>query len=213
LQPRLPEALRTPSGCVELAPALILSDVARLRAALHAGEEDRPILLVGRRHMRSNNSWMHNVPALMKGSPRCTVQVHPADAERLGLVDGELARVAARTGQVLLPVEICAEMSIGVVSIPHGWGHDAPDVRLRVAGRNAGVNSNVLCDELRVDALSGNAVLNGIPVTVTPVGSGPTTVRPRWSRRPHAEPSPTTDPAGAADPRRPDRDSATTIPV
>jgi anaerobic selenocysteine-containing dehydrogenase len=178
LQPRLPEALRTPSGCVELAPALILSDVARLRAQLHAGAQDPPMLLVGRRHMRSNNSWLHNVPALMKGGPRCTVLVHPVDADRFGLVAGEIARVAGRVGQVLLPVEISDGISPGVVSIPHGWGHDAPDVRLRVAGANAGVNSNLLSDELLVDALSGTAVLNGIPVTLTHIGGRLPTPRP-----------------------------------
>jgi len=172
LTPRLPEALRTPSGRVELAPALIVSDMQRLRVDLRAGGDGRrvrPLLLVGRRHMRSNNSWMHNVPALMKGRPRCTIQVHRDDADRHGLVDGDTARVTSRVGEVLLPVEITDEISPGVVSIPHGWGHDAPGVRLRVAGGNAGVNSNLLADELLVDPVSGNAVLNGIPVELSRV--------------------------------------------
>jgi hypothetical protein len=168
LQPRLPDALRTPSGCVELAPPLLLADLDRLRADLHA--EPAALVLIGRRHLRSNNSWMHNVPALMKGSLRCTVLVHPSDAQRLGLIDGAPARVAGRVGSVELPVEITEKISPGVVSIPHGWGHDAPDVRLRVAGRNAGVNTNVLADEQVVEPLSGTAVFNGIPVSVTPVG-------------------------------------------
>ncbi|HEY2831566.1 MAG TPA: molybdopterin-dependent oxidoreductase [Sporichthyaceae bacterium] len=178
LQPRLPEALRTPSGCIELAPPLLLADMDRLRADLHADTAVRPLLLIGRRHLRSNNSWMHNLPALMKGSLRCTVLVHPEDAARHGLVDGELARVAGRVGDVLLPVEITDDISPGVVSIPHGWGHDAPEVRLRVAGRNAGVNSNVLADEQVVEPISGNAVFNGIPVTVTHVGGRLPTPRP-----------------------------------
>jgi anaerobic selenocysteine-containing dehydrogenase len=170
LEPRLPDALRTPSGCIELAPPLLLGDLDRLRADLATDGADRPLLLIGRRHLRSNNSWMHNLPALMKGSLRCTVLVHPDDAARLGLVDGELARVTARVGAVLLPVEVTAEISPGVVSIPHGWGHDAPDVRLRVASANAGINSNLLSDDQHVDPLSGTAVFNGIPVTVAHVG-------------------------------------------
>ncbi|HEY3605252.1 MAG TPA: molybdopterin-dependent oxidoreductase [Sporichthyaceae bacterium] len=171
LEPRLPGALRTPSGCVEMAPPLLLSDLTRLRAELVAdATAARPLLLIGRRHLRSNNSWMHNLPALMKGSLRCTVLVHPEDAARRGLIDGELARVAGRVGEVVLPVEITDEITPGVVSIPHGWGHDAPDLRLRVASRNAGINSNLLSDDQYVDALSGTAVFNGIPVTVTHVG-------------------------------------------
>jgi anaerobic selenocysteine-containing dehydrogenase len=165
LQPRLPDALRTPSGCVELAPPLLLADLARLRTDLHA--EAAELVLIGRRHLRSNNSWMHNVPALLKGSLRCTVLVHPTDAHRLGLIDGAPARVASRVGSVVLPVEITEEIRPGVVSIPHGWGHDAPEVRLRVARGNAGVNSNVLADEQLVEPLSGTAVFNGIPVTLT----------------------------------------------
>jgi anaerobic selenocysteine-containing dehydrogenase len=213
LAPRLPEALRTPSGCIEMAPSLLLADMDRVRADLHTDAGDRPLLLVGRRHLRSNNSWMHNLPALMKGSLRCTVLVHPVDAARHGLIDGELARVAARVGEVVLPVEITDEITPGVLSIPHGWGHDAPDVRLRVAGRNAGINSNVLTDDQQVEPLSGNAVLNGIPVTINPVGSGPTTVTREWPHRRRVGPSPASDPVEPVRPRTPARDSATTIPV
>jgi anaerobic selenocysteine-containing dehydrogenase len=112
---------------------------------------------------------MHNVSVLVKGRPRCTLLVHPDDAERLGLVDGRPAEVASRAGAVTIPVEVTDGIRPGVVSIPHGWGHDLPGVRLGVAGRHAGVNSNVLADEERFDPLSGTAVLNGIPVTVRPV--------------------------------------------
>jgi anaerobic selenocysteine-containing dehydrogenase len=111
---------------------------------------------------------MHNVEVLVKGKPRCTVHVHPDDAARLGLADGDPAVVASRVGQVTVPVEVTDAILPGVVSIPHGWGHDAPGTRLRVAREHAGVNSNVLADEELVDAVSGNAVLNGIPVSVTP---------------------------------------------
>jgi anaerobic selenocysteine-containing dehydrogenase len=168
LQPRLPDALRTASGKIELAPELIVADVARLRASLQA-PRNGGLLLVGRRQLRSNNSWMHNLPVLVKGKPRCTLHVHPDDAERLGLHDGEPARVRSRTGDVLVPVEVTDAVMPGVVSLPHGWGHDAPGTRQSVATEHAGTNSNLLADELLVDAVSGNAVLNGIPVEVAPV--------------------------------------------
>jgi anaerobic selenocysteine-containing dehydrogenase len=170
LQPRLPEVLRTPSGLVELAPEPIVADVARLRAALEAPSDG--MTLIGRRDLRSNNSWMHNVEVLVKGKPRCTLHVHPDDAERLGLVDGGPAEVTSRTGKVSVPVEVTDAIRPGVVSIPHGWGHDLPGVEMAVARRHAGVNSNLLADDELIDPLSGNAVLNGIPVEVTPAGAG-----------------------------------------
>jgi anaerobic selenocysteine-containing dehydrogenase len=166
LEPRLPEVLRTPSGMVELAPEPLVADVARLRAALD--ERRDGLVLIGRRQLRSNNSWMHNVSILVKGRPRCTLLVHPTDADRLGLIDGAPAEVASRAGAVTIPVEVTEAIRPGVVSIPHGWGHDRPGTRLGVAGRHAGVNSNVLAEDDRFDPLSGTAVLNGIPVTVRP---------------------------------------------
>jgi anaerobic selenocysteine-containing dehydrogenase len=167
LEPRLPDVLRTPSGMVELAPEPIVADVARLRAALDVPSDG--MTLVGRRDLRSNNSWMHNVEVLVKGRPRCTVHVHPDDAARLGLIDGAEAQVASRTGKVTIPVEVTENIRPGVVSIPHGWGHDLDGVELGVARRYAGVNSNLLADEELLDPLSGNAVLNGIPVELSPV--------------------------------------------
>jgi anaerobic selenocysteine-containing dehydrogenase len=110
---------------------------------------------------------VHNIEVLVKGNPRCTLHLHPDDAERLGVVDGVEVEVASRTGKVTIPVEITDAIRRGVVSIPHGWGHDHPATRLAVAARHAGVNSNLLADDALVDAVSGNAVLNGIPVTVT----------------------------------------------
>jgi anaerobic selenocysteine-containing dehydrogenase len=168
LEPRIPEVLRTPSGRIELAPPLLMDDLARLEASLTApADVDRPFLLVGRRHVKSNNSWMHNVPVLMKGrSLRCTMHLHPDDAATLGLVDGDPAVVTSRVGQVTVPVEVTDAIRPGVVSIPHGWGHDGPGVRLRVAREKAGVNSNVLTDEALMDPVSGTSVLNGIPVSV-----------------------------------------------
>jgi anaerobic selenocysteine-containing dehydrogenase len=169
-RPRLPELLRTPSGKVELVPEAIASDLPRLRAALDR-EANGGIVLVGRRQLRSNNSWMHNLPALVKGKQRCTLQVHPDDAQRLGLDDGGHALVSSATGSLEAPVEVTDAIMPGVVSIPHGWGHDAPGTRMGVASAHAGVNSNVLADETAVDPLSGNAVLNGIPVEVAPVAA------------------------------------------
>ena len=166
LEPRLPEVLRTPSGMVELAPEPIALDVARLRAALDAPTDG--MTLIGRRDLRSNNSWMHNVEVLVKGRPRCTLHVNPDDAARLGLADGADARVASRTGEVAITVEVTDAIRPGVVSIPHGWGHDLDGVELSVARRHAGVNSNLLADDELIDPVSGNAVLNGIPVEVTP---------------------------------------------
>jgi anaerobic selenocysteine-containing dehydrogenase len=167
LEPRLPEVLRTPSGMVELAPEPLVADVARLRASLRRAA-DGGLVLIGRRHLRSNNSWMHNIGTLVKGKPRCTLQVNPADAARIGLEDGDAARVASRTGALVAPVELTDAVAPGVVSLPHGWGHDLPGSRLDVAARHAGVNVNVLTDDEPVDALTGTAVLNGVPVELAP---------------------------------------------
>ncbi len=164
LEPRIPEVLRTPSGKIELAPELLTSDLARLEATL--GRPAPGLLLVGRRHVRSNNSWMHNLPMLAKGPARCTLQLHPKDAEKRGLTPGAIARVSSRVGTVTAPVEITDGIAPGVVSLPHGWGHDEPGTLLSVAADRPGTNSNVLTDELALDPLSGTAVLNGIPVEV-----------------------------------------------
>jgi anaerobic selenocysteine-containing dehydrogenase len=129
------------------------------------------MVLVGRRHLRSNNSWIHNLHVLVKGKPTCTLHVNPDDARRLGIADGDLARVTSRVGRVDAAVEVTDAIMAGVVSLPHGWGHDEPGVELRVAREHAGVNSNILADETAIDPLSGNGVLNGIPVTVERAGA------------------------------------------
>jgi anaerobic selenocysteine-containing dehydrogenase len=168
LEPRLPEVLRTPSGKIELAPEQIVADVPRLRTAL--GEHGNGgMVLVGRRDLRSNNSWMHNLPLLVSGPERCTAWLHPDDVARFGLNTGELVRVSSRAGAIELPFEMTEDVMPGVVSIPHGWGHTAGGAQLRVAADHAGANSNVLADETLLDPVSGNAVLNGIPVEVTAV--------------------------------------------
>jgi len=166
LQPRLPEVLKTASGTIELAPETIVADVeARLVPSLDR-RSDGELVLVGRRDLRSNNSWMHNVEILVKGKPRCTLQIHPDDAARFGIESGASVRVRSRVGAVEIPAEVTDGIMPGVVSIPHGWGHDAPGADMDVALAHAGVNSNVLADAELMDPLSGNAVLNGIPVTV-----------------------------------------------
>ncbi|CAM5377423.1 Nitrate reductase [Streptomyces rochei] len=167
LRPRLPQPLKTRSGKVELLPGPIAADLPRLRRAM--AERPAGPVLVGRRHLRSNNSWMHNVPALTGGSNRCTLQLHPDDADRLGLRDGQPVRVEGAGGAVTAPAEVTDTVRPGVVSLPHGWGHDRPGTRLTHAATDPGVNVNQLLDGSLLDPLSGNAVLNGVPVKLTPL--------------------------------------------
>ncbi|MFI1225379.1 MULTISPECIES: molybdopterin-dependent oxidoreductase [unclassified Streptomyces] len=166
LKPRVPEILRTRSGRIELLPEPIAADLPRLRRAL--GDRPAPLVLVGRRHLRSNNSWMHNIGSLSGGSNVCTLQIHPDDAARLGLVDGATARIESAGGGIEAPAEITDSVRSGVVSLPHGWGHSRPGTRLSVAAARPGANVNQLLDGTLLDPLSGTAVLNAIPVSVTP---------------------------------------------
>jgi anaerobic selenocysteine-containing dehydrogenase len=165
LEPRLPGMLRTASGKVEVAPPALIDDVARLAAVLDTAPDER-LLLVGRRHLRSNNSWMHNIEVLVKGRPRCTLQLHPDDAASRGLVDGGPALVRSDTGQLDATVEVTDRIAPGTVSLPHGWGHGVDGTRGEVAARTDGVNSNELTGDQAIDPLSGNARLNAIPVEV-----------------------------------------------
>ncbi|WP_406491829.1 molybdopterin oxidoreductase family protein [Streptomyces sp. NBC_01604] len=167
LSRRLPQPLKTRSGKVELLPQPIAGDLPRLRQALH--ERPAGLVLVGRRHLRSNNSWMHNVPALTGGTNRCTLHIHPEDAERLGVRDGAPVRVKGAGGEVTAPAEVTDGVRRGVVSLPHGWGHDRPGTRLSHASADPGVNVNQILDGSLLDPLSGNAVLNGVPVEVAAV--------------------------------------------
>lgn len=169
LEPRLPDLLKTPGRRIPLAHDLLLGDVPRLRRRLLEGPVHGQIVLVGRRQLRSMNSWLHNVESLARGRERCTLLVHPQDAARLGLREGARARIRSRVGDLHTPVEISDEMMPGVVSLPHGFGHALPGTRLSVATRHQpGVNANQLADELLLDELSGTSVLNGIPVDVSP---------------------------------------------
>ena len=165
LQPRIPEVLRTPSGRAELAPPQLLAELPALEALL--GEPAGGLVLVGRRQLRSNNSWLHNLPLLAGGSNECTLQVHPRDAAGRALTDGSPAVVRSAAGELTVTVEVTDRVAPGVVSLPHGWGHDGAGGRLTVAAQRPGVNSNLLTGGTPLDPLSGTAVLNGIPVTVT----------------------------------------------
>ncbi|MFI6043411.1 molybdopterin-dependent oxidoreductase [Nocardia sp. NPDC051321] len=162
LRPRLPGVLRTASKQVELAPQPLLDDVARMRARLADIAPD--VVLIGRRQLRSNNSWMHNIGQLVSGSNRCTLHINPADVARLGL--GEHAVVKSAAGTLTVPLEPTETIMPGVVSLPHGWGHT--DSTQTVARAHAGVNANVLTDDSVVDVPSGNAIFNGVPVTLNP---------------------------------------------
>ncbi|MFV2196385.1 molybdopterin-dependent oxidoreductase [Nocardiopsis sp. LOL_012] len=166
LRPRLPELLSTATGRVQVCPQPLADDTARLREALP--ERRDSLVLVGRRHLRSNNSWGHNVPRLTGGTNTCTLHVHPGDADRLGLADGGNATLRTDYGEVTAPVECTDTVMAGVVSLPHGWGHTDPETRLSAAASNPGVNVNAVIDPSQVDPLSGNAVLNGVPVEVLP---------------------------------------------
>ena len=178
LEPRLPGALHTKDKKVHLAPDVFLADVPRLLRSLDEAPRDaRELVLIGRRELRSNNSWMHNSPLLVKGPRRCTLKMHPSDAAARGLVSGERARVTSRAGTVDAAIDVSDEMMPGVVSLPHGYGHGRPGVRLSVASAHAGVSVNDLTDEQRVDELTANADF-GVTVRVERADASATTAAP-----------------------------------
>lgn len=166
LQPRLPDVLTTTSGRIELAPPVLLDDLERL-----AGWVEEPIpdvVLVGRRHLRTNNSWSHNVASLRGSRNLCTLHVHPDDAASWGLRDGGHARVTTDVGAVTAPVEVTDDIRRGVVSLPHGFGHNLDGVEQSVATGAPGVNVNLLVTGTVLDPLAGTSALNAVEVTVTP---------------------------------------------
>ncbi|MFT5443016.1 MAG: anaerobic selenocysteine-containing dehydrogenase [Myxococcota bacterium] len=164
---RFPARFKTKSGMLELAPEPLVEDWARVVGGFERARDAKQMLLIGRRHVRSNNSWSHNIPSLVKGRPRCTLLVHPDDAARLGLVDASLCNVKSRTGELRVAAEISDSMMPGVVSLPHGWGHGVPGTQMEVAAAHPGVASNVLTDDSVFDVPSGNAILNGIAVEIS----------------------------------------------
>ena len=169
LRPMLPDRLLTADRTIDCATPQALGDLARLRREFSAARNGAGLQLIGRRHVRSNNSWMHNYHRLMKGKPRHQLQVHPQDLEARGLRDGARARLASRSGVVEVEVQACEDLMPGVVSLPHGFGHNRAGVHLGLATEYAGVSCNDVTDPTYLDDLSGNAALNGVPVTLAAV--------------------------------------------
>ena len=167
LAPRMPEMLRTPSGRIELAPPSLSADLPRAMADFDAPAA--PLVVIGRRDVRSNNSWMHNLPTLAKGPERCTAIVHPEDAARIGLADGARATLSGAAASAQVTLQVSDAMMPGVVCLPHGWGHGQPGTRLALAAERPGANLNTLLDDAARDPLSGNAVLSGGAVTLSAV--------------------------------------------
>ena len=168
LKPVLPARLRTADRQIHLAPPQFLDDLARLEATLTAAPTSgsESLSLIGRRELRSNNSWMHNSERLMRGRNRCTLQMHPDDARARALDDGAAVRVTSRVGEVVAPLEVTDRVMRGVVSLPHGWGHGRSGTSMPVANRHPGVSINDLTDDQRIDTLTGNAGFSGVPVSV-----------------------------------------------
>lgn len=164
LKPNLQARLKTPEKTVLAAPEILLADLARFAAepAPKAGE----LVLIGRRHVRSNNSWMHNYHRLVKGKPRHQLLMNPEDMASRELSDGQLVSVRSRVGVIEVEVAGSDDMMPGVVSLPHGWGHGRPGVQMAIASAQPGASANDLTDERHLDTLSGNAALNGVPVVV-----------------------------------------------
>lgn len=169
LTPSLPQALRRRDKRIALHPEFYFADLARVEASFPNTEASADAaLLIGRRHVRSNNSWLHNSHRLVKGPARCTVMLHPEQAEALGIANGTTVRVTSRVGSIELPAEVTPDIMPGVVSVPHGWGHQRAGIRQQVAQQHAGASVNDLTDDQFIDVLSGNAALNGVPVTLAP---------------------------------------------
>ena len=168
LESVFPSKLFTRDRKIKLAPSEFVNDVARLRARMpsmvHSGDS---LVLIGRRELRSNNSWGHNVERMVKGPARCTLKVHPEDASARALRTGDRAKITSRAGEIVAPVEVTDEVMPGVACLPHGWGHDREKTRMRVASANPGVSANDVTDETVIDALAGTSVLTGVPVRVT----------------------------------------------
>ncbi|OYT72186.1 MAG: dehydrogenase [Chloracidobacterium sp. CP2_5A] len=176
LRPALPGRLWTKNKRIDLAPELLTRDITRVKARLAEADgapSNDDLLLIGRRQLRSNNSWMHNSERLVRGKARCTLLVNPEDARRRGVRSGEMVKIVSRAGEIVAPVEISDEVMTGVVSLPHGWGHDRPGIRLDVARRYPGVSLNDVTDERLVDEVSGNAALSGVPARLERVAPDP----------------------------------------
>ena len=163
LKRMLPQAIKHKDKQIHLNIDFYQADLARVQTMMQ-DYDDKQILLIGRRHVRSNNSWLHNSYRLVKGKPRCTLMLHPETAKEYGIEDGQNVKVTSRVGSVMIVAEVTDELMPGVVSIPHGWGHGRKGVRQKIAQAHAGVSVNDLTDDTLIDQLSGNAAVNGVPV-------------------------------------------------
>lgn len=179
LQKCMPERLATKNKQINLVPKLFLKDVSRLQAELEKPNSKSPetFFVIGRRHVRSNNSWLHNSMRLVKGKTRCTALINPKDAQRLSIQDGDIITVCSRTGEIQIPAEISETVMPSVISIPHGWGHHRPGTRLSIAEEHPGVSLNDITDDRLIDKLTGAAALSGQPVTVSKVKTTKNIVR------------------------------------
>ena len=171
LQPCLPDRLCTQGKSINLVPKLFMKDIARLQQRLEKKGKPAPdsFALIGRRDVRSNNSWMHNSHRLVKGKNRCTALINTEDAKRLGIAQGDTITVSSRVGEIELPAQLTADIMPGVISIPHGWGHNRPGSQLTIAGQHAGVSLNDITDDYSIDAVTGVAAFSGQQVTVSTI--------------------------------------------
>ncbi len=170
LQPSLPFALFHENKKINLDFDYFMADIDRVNAHFFDKQSHaQPLVLIGRRHIKTNNSWLHNSPRMVKGNNRCTMQLHPDDGVKYGIENGDEVKVKSRVGELTIEAEITDAIMPGVVSIPHGWGHNKKGIKLSVASQHPGVNTNILTDHMQVDELSGNAVLNGVPVELEKV--------------------------------------------
>ncbi len=165
LAPSCPQRIQRPDNMINCAPQLLLDDMQRLQDWVLQGHES--LRLIGRRHVRSNNSWLHNSHRLVKGKPRCQLWIHPLDVQSLNFKNGEFAHLESRVGRVEVELLVTEDIMPGTVSLPHGWGHDRSGVQMRVAQAHAGVSVNDVTDETLLDQLSGNTAVNGVPVTLS----------------------------------------------
>lgn len=182
LQPSLKQRICTSDGKIALAPHIYLAELSRARLALASfnPRNSSEFVVIGRRHVRSNNSWLHNSLPLVKGKNRCTMMINSQDAHALNVQEGEMVRVQSRVGEITIPVELCDDIMRGVISIPHGFGHNREGTQLSIAEGKAGVSLNDITDDQFVDGISGNAALNGTPVTVLPLV---TTSKPKRTKK------------------------------
>jgi anaerobic selenocysteine-containing dehydrogenase len=165
LESCLPERLLTANKRVNLAPEILVKDLERLKNFRAENQSDEfPFALIGRRHLRDNNSWLHNSERLVKGKNRCTILVNPADARNLRIENGQRLKVSSRVGAIEIPCEISEKIMPGVVSIPHGYGHGRSGVHLDTAKNHAGASINDLTDERVLDDLTGNAAFSNVKV-------------------------------------------------